>query len=374
MPVQVDVLVVGAGFAGAVCARELADCGRRVRVIERRDHIGGNAFDCLDGHGVRIHPYGPHIFHTNSQRVFDHLSRFTDWRFYEHRVTARIDGIDYPIPINRTTINRLYGLDLDPAGIADWLARVRVDRPVANAEDQVLAQVGPDLCDRFFRGYSRKHWGLDLTELAPSVTARIPVRTTDDDRYFTDRLQYMPADGYSALFDEMLRHPRIDVVLGCDYLDRRQSHGERHLIFTGPIDAWFDHRLGRLPYRSVRFEHEHLPGTERFQSTGTVNCPGPEPFTRITEFKHLTGQRHGGTSLMREYPTAEGEPFYPVPNPANAELYRRYRALADALPAVTFLGRLAQYRYWNMDQAVAAALAVADRLLDRRVGAALAPG
>lgn len=362
-----DFLIVGAGFAGSVCARILADAGRRVVLVDRRDHIGGNAHDRLDAHGVLVHPYGPHIFHTNSEAVMRFLSRFTTWRHYEHRVLAEVDGQLLPIPINRTTINRLYGLDLDEDGVAAWLERVRVPRePLATSEDVVLNSVGHDLCEKFFRGYTRKQWGLDLSELSAGVAARIPTRTGDDDRYFGDRYQFMPADGYTAMFVRMLDHPLITVRLGCDDRQARREVAHGHLVFTGPIDAFFDHCLGRLPYRSLRFEHEHLAtGGDLVQPVGTVNYPNRHAYTRITEFRHLTGQAHAGTSIVREYPQAEGDPFYPVPNPANEALYRRYVELADQRKDVTFIGRLAQYRYYNMDQIVAAALKTAGELAAR---------
>lgn len=357
-----DVLVVGAGFAGSVCARELADAGHRVVVIDRRDHIGGNAWDCADAAGLRIHPYGPHIFHTNAQRIVQWLSRFTDWHPYQHRVLARVGEGYYPIPINRTTINRLYGLDLDPAGIAAYLERVRLPRgeprsEPRSSEDVVLGAVGRDLCDTFFRGYTRKQWGMDLSELAPGVAARIPVRHDDDDRYFTDAFQAMPRDGYAEMFRRMLDDPRIELQLGCDFASWSGSNPQpRHTVYTGSMDAFFGHVHGRLPYRSLRFEHQHLPDTPWFQPVGTVNYPGDEPFTRITEFKHMTGQQHTGTSIVREYPSADGEPYYPVPTPASEAMYARYRELAEARDDVTFVGRLAEYRYYNMDQVVGAAL------------------
>ena len=361
-----EVLVVGMGFAGITVARALADAGLRVHLVEKRDHIGGNAYDELDATGVRVHRYGAHIFHTNSDRVLEFLSRFTRWIPYEHRVLASVDDELLPIPINRTTINRIYGLALDEAGVATFLERVRVTRdPIVTSEDVVLARVGPELCDKFFRGYTRKHWGLDLSELSAGVAARIPVRTNDDDRYFTDRHQCMPADGYSAMFTRMLEHRLISYATNATFRGQRGSLGELHLVYTGPIYAYFDHRYGKLPYRSLEFQHEHMRDTPHFQPVGVVNYPGDVPFTRITEFKHLTGQKHSGTSIAREYPRAEGEPYYPVPCPANEVLFKRYQTLAAECNDVTFVGRLAQYRYYDMDQVVAAALVAATRIVER---------
>lgn len=359
-----DYLIVGAGFAGATCARELAEAGKRVLVIDKRPHIAGNAFDRLDAHGVLIHEYGPHIFHTNSDKVVTFLSRFTNWRPYEHRVRAVHAGRLYPLPINRTTINQLYGLNLDEAGVADYLERVRLPREtIKTSEDVVLSSVGPDLCEKFFRGYTRKQWGLDLSELSAGVAARIPTRTNDDDRYFTDKFQAMPLDGYTAMFKRMLDHPNIEVHVGTTYSQITTLVDRASTIFTGPIDEYFGYRFGPLPYRSLRFEHEYLAHTARYQEVGTVNYPNDHAYTRITEFKHLTGQSHAGTSIVREYPTAQGEPYYPIPNPANEALFKRYEALAEQEGRVHFIGRLAQYRYYNMDQVVAAALSLTQRLL-----------
>ena len=356
-----DALIVGAGFAGATCARRLADNGQRVLVIDKRTHVGGNAFDRRDAQGLLVHEYGPHIFHTNSERVFDFLSRFTEWRAYEHRVLASVDGQLLPIPINRTTINRLYGLDLDEAGVRNFLERVRTPRePLRTSEDVVLNSVGPELCDKFFRGYTRKQWGRELGELSAGVAARIPTRTNDDDRYFTDRFQAMPAEGYTRMFERMLDHPNIELRLGCDFAAVRHGIERRRTIYTGPIDEYFGYRLGRLPYRSLRFEHEHLAHTAQLQPVGTVNYPNDHAYTRITEFKHLTGERHAGTSVVRELPCDGGDPYYPVPAAENEALYKRYQALAEAEPDTLFIGRLAQYRYYNMDQVVAAALALSD--------------
>ncbi|CUA81608.1 UDP-galactopyranose mutase [Gulbenkiania indica] len=366
-----DFLVVGAGFAGAVCAERLARAGKKVLVIDKRPHIGGNAFDCRDEHGVLIHPYGPHIFHTNSKRIFEYLSQFTHWRFYEHRVRAIVEGEAYPIPINRTTINRLYGLDLSEGEVEAFLEKAREPRdPVRTSEDVVLNSVGRDLCDKFFRGYTRKQWGLDLSELSAGVAARIPTRTNDDDRYFGDSFQFMPAEGYTAMFEKMLSSPLIEVRLGVDLDTVKETERWDHMIYTGPIDAFFDYRFGKLPYRSLRFEHSHLPTCDQFQETGTINYPNDHAYTRITEFKHLTGQVHPGTSLVKEYPQAEGDPYYPVPRPENEALFKRYEALAAACTDVTFVGRLAQYRYYNMDQVVGAALKTAENILARDTSAA----
>ncbi len=354
-----DVLVVGAGFAGSVLAERLASAGRQVLVIDRREHIGGNAFDETDAHGVLVHRYGPHIFHTQSSRVFAYLSRFTSWRPYEHRVQALVEGRFYPIPINRTTINSLYGLDLDEAGVAAYLASVAEPRDaVLTSEDAVLTSVGRDLCDKFFRGYTRKQWGLELSELAASVAARIPTRSNDDDRYFTDRHQAMPAQGYTRMFTRMLGHPRIRVETGVDYFADRQRWRPRLTVFSGPVDAYFDYRHGALPYRSLEFRHEHHD-LARYQHTGTVNFPNDHAYTRITEFKYLTGQDTRGTSIVKEFPRADGDPYYPIPNADNEARYQRYKALARDERDVVFVGRLAQYRYYNMDQVVAAALKAA---------------
>lgn len=364
---QPDYLIVGAGFSGAVCARELADAGKTVHVIDKRPHIAGNAYDELDAHGVLIHTYGPHIFHTNSKKVFEWLSRFTDWRFYEHRVLAVVNGKHYPIPINRTTINKLYGLNLTEEEVGPWLEKARQPRdPIKTSEDVVLNSVGPDLCDKFFRGYTRKQWGLDLSELSAGVAARIPTRTNDDDRYFGDTFQFMPAQGYTEMFRRMLDHPNITVELGVDYFAVRQQLKASHTIYSGPIDAFFGYQHGKLPYRSLRFDHEHLAGVPQYQPVGTVNYPNDHDYTRITEFKHLSGQQHSGTSIVREYPQAEGDPYYPVPRPENEALYKRYAEMVEATPGVTFVGRLAQYRYYNMDQVVAAALKATEELLQQR--------
>ena len=358
-----DYLIVGAGFAGSVCAERLAVRGKRVLLIDKRTHIGGNAYDCRDAHGLLIHPYGPHIFHTNSKRVFEYLSQFTHWRFYEHRVLANLSGEFYPMPINRLTINRLYGLTLDQDGAAAYLERVREPRAeLKTSEDVVLNSVGHDLCNKFFRGYTRKQWGMELSQLSAGVAARIPTRSNDDDRYFADDFQFMPAAGYTAMFSRMLDHPNVTIQLGVDYLEERTRIRAKHTIYSGPIDAYYDYRIGKLPYRSLAFEHQHLPNVERFQPVGTVNYPNEQAFTRITEFRYLTGQAATGTSIVREYPRAEGDPYYPVPRPENEALYKRYKELADAETTVTFVGRLAQYRYYNMDQVVAASLAMVDRL------------
>ena len=365
---QYDWLVVGAGFAGAVLAERLASQrGERVLVVDRRGHIGGNAYDHLDEAGVLVHRYGPHIFHTNSQPVADYLSQFTEWRPYEHRVLGQVDGQLVPIPINLDTINRLYGLNLSSDELEDWFSdRAEAVEEVRTSEDVIVARIGRELYEKFFQGYTRKQWGMDPSELDRSVTARVPVRTNRDDRYFTDSFQAMPKDGYTAMFAKMFDHPKIDVLLGTDHRDLPASITYRRLIWTGQIDAFFDHRFGKLPYRSLRFRHENVP-MEQFQSVGTVNHPQDQDYTRVSEYKHMTGQVHPTTSITYEYPTAEGDPYYPVPRAENQALYNRYKSLAEAQPETLFVGRLATYRYLNMDQVVGQALATFRRIkLDTR--------
>ena len=352
-----DYLVVGAGFAGAVLAERLANSlGKRVLVVDKRTHIGGNAYDEFNADGILVHPYGPHIFHTASEKVFDYLSRFTEWRPYEHRVLASVDEKLLPIPINLDTINTLYGLDLDAEGMERFLAeRAEKREDIRTSEDIVVSKVGRELYEKFFRNYTRKQWGMDPSELDSSVAGRIPVRLNRDDRYFSDAFQAMPLEGYTRMFERMLANPKIEVMTGTDYREIVGEYGYRKMIYTGPIDEFFDFRFGRLPYRSLRFHHE-THDQEQLQPVGVLNYPNDHAYTRVTEFKHLTGQEHSKTSIVYEYPMAEGDPYYPVPRPENARLYDRYRELAESTPDVYFCGRLANYRYFNMDQVVAQAL------------------
>jgi UDP-galactopyranose mutase len=359
-----DYLIVGAGFAGSVLAERLArDADRQVLLCDVRPHIGGNAYDHYNDDGILVHKYGPHIFHTNSAEVFDYLSQFTAWRPYQHRVRAAVDGQLVPIPINLDTINALYGLKLTTLEVGDFLASLAEPRaPIRTAEDVVLNAVGRELYEKFFRGYTRKQWGRDPSELDASVTARVPTRTNRDDRYFTDTYQAMPLHGYTRMFERMLDHPNIKILLNTDYREIVGLIPYREMIYTGPIDAFFDYRYGKLPYRSLRFQHE-THATEVYQSAPVINYPNDYAYTRVTEFKYLTGQEHAKTSIVYEYPEAEGDPYYPVPCPENAALYKRYKALADATAGVTFVGRLATYKYYNMDQVVAQALAVYRKVL-----------
>jgi UDP-galactopyranose mutase len=315
-----------------------------------------------------MHQYGPHIFHTNSADVVDYLSRFTRWRPYEHRVLAEVNGQLVPMPINRTTLNALYSLKLETEADAEAYLREQAE-PVATirtSEDVVVNAIGRRLYETFFRGYTRKQWALDPSELDKSVTARVPTRTNTDDRYFTDKFQAMPAEGYTKMFRRMLDHPNIEVLLGVEYTDVRDQIVCDEIVFTGPIDEYFGFRFGRLPYRSLRFEHKTID-TEWFQDVATVNYPDEAvPFTRVTEYKHLTGQSAARTSITYEYPTAEGDPYYPIPREENQRLFKRYEALADAEEGVTFVGRLATYRYYNMDQVVGQALATYKRWCERQ--------
>jgi UDP-galactopyranose mutase len=311
---------------------------------------------------VLIHPYGPHIFHTNSEDIFDYLSRFTQWRPYQHRVLASVDGQTVPMPINLDTINQLYGLNLTSFEVEKFFESVAEKvESVRTSEDVVVSKVGRELYNKFFRGYTRKQWGLDPSELDASVTARVPTRTNRDDRYFADKFQAMPLHGYTRMFEKMLDHPNIKIMLNTDYREVVDLIPWKHMIYTGPVDAFFHCKFGKLPYRSLRFEHKTVQ-QEKFQAVGTVNYPNDYGYTRISEFKHITGQQHACTSVVYEYPCADGDPYYPVPQPQNAELYRRYEAAAENTPNVTFVGRLATYKYYNMDQVVGQALTAFRRL------------
>ena len=352
-----DYLIVGAGFAGSVLAERLAtQLNKKVLIIDKRDHIGGNAYDHYNNDGILIHKYGPHIFHTNSKEVFEYLGQFTEWRPYEHKVLGSVDGQLVPIPINLNTINKLYGLNLSSDEVEAFFAsKAEKVAGVKTSEDVVVSKVGRELYEKFFRGYTRKMWDLDPSQLDASVTARVPTRTNRDDRYFTDTYQAMPLHGYTQMFQKMLSHPNIKVMLNTDYKEIIDMIPYHTLVFTGPVDEYFDYCYGKLPYRSLEFRFETIDA-EVFQPTGTVNYPNEQLYTRITDFKYLTGQKHSKTAIVYEFPKAEGDPYYPVPRPENAEIYKKYQLLAASMTNTYFVGRLATYKYYNMDQVVAQAL------------------
>jgi UDP-galactopyranose mutase len=361
-----DYLIVGAGFAGSVLAERLATrSNKKVLIIDKRNHIGGNAFDHYNEDGILVHKYGPHIFHTNSRDVFDYLSNFTDWRPYEHWVLASVDGQHVPIPINLDTINKLYGTNMTSFEVdAFFESQAEAVPVIRTSEDVVVSKVGRELYEKFFRNYTRKQWGLDPSELDKSVTSRVPTRTNRDRRYFTDTYQAMPLHGYTKMFEKMLDHPNIKIMLNVDYHEIMNVIPFKEMIFTGPVDEYFDFKFGKLPYRSLEFKHETL-NKEQHLEAPVVNYPNEHLYTRITEFKALTGQQHPKTSLVYEYPKAEGDPYYPIPKPENAELYNKYKKLADETPNVHFVGRLATYKYYNMDQVVAQALTLYKKLTEK---------
>ena len=364
-----DYLIVGAGFAGATIAERLAaDAEKKILICDKRPHIGGNAYDHFDEAGILVHKYGPHIFHTNSRDVYEYLSRFTEWRPYQHRVLAAVDGQLLPIPINLDTVNRMYGTNLTSFQLEEFFRKVAEPvEHVRTSEDVIVSKVGRELYEKFFRNYTRKQWALDPSELDASVTSRVPVRTNRDDRYFTDTYQVMPLRGYTRMFERMLAHSNIKVLLNTDYREIQNVIPHGAVIFTGPVDEYFGYRFGRLPYRSLefRFETRNMPVA---QSGAVINYPNQNDYTRVTEFKYLTGQEHSKTTLVYEYARAEGDPYYPVPRPENAALYKKYQELAEVTPGVHFLGRLGTYKYYNMDQVVAQALTLHKKLtgLSRR--------
>jgi len=362
-----DYLIVGAGFAGSVLAERLAtQANKKVLIIDQRNHIGGNAYDYYNKDGILIHKYGPHIFHTNSRDVFDYLGQFTPWRSYEHKVLASVDGQLVPIPINQNTINKLYGLNLSSSEVEEFMnSKAEPLSRIKTSEDVVVSKVGRELYEKFFRGYTRKMWDLDPSELDASVTARVPTRTNKDDRYFTDTYQAMPLHGYTRMFQKMLDHPNIKVMLNTDYKEIVDVIPYKHLIYTGPIDSYFNYCFGKLPYRSLEFKFETID-SETFQATGTVNYPNEQAYTRITDFKYLTGQKHPKTTVVYEFPKAEGDPYYPVPRPENAEIYKKYQQLAASMTNTYFVGRLATYKYYNMDQVVAQSLTMFKKIMQHQ--------
>lgn len=352
-----DFLIVGAGLAGCTLAERIASIlNKRVLLIDQRNHIGGNAYDYYDNHGILVHKYGPHIFHTNNKVVFDYLSRFTQWNLFQLRVNAWVDGQMLPIPINLDTINVLYGTNMtikDLVGFYQSLSE-KID-PITNSEEVILSQIGQELYQKFFKNYTKKQWDLWPQELDPSVCWRIPIRNNRDNRYFTDKYQVMPKNGYTKMFEKIINHPNIKVMLQTDYKEIGDVIPHEKLIYTGPIDTYFNYKFGKLPYRSLNFSFETFD-REYCQNTAIVNYPNEYDFTRISEYKHMTGQIHPKTTIAYEYPSAIGEPYYPIPRSKNSELYSRYKAEAEKLKKVWFLGRLGTYQYLNMDQVVAQSL------------------
>jgi UDP-galactopyranose mutase len=365
-----DYLIVGAGFAGMVLAERLGSVGKRCLIVDKRDHIGGNCYDRKDNHGIRYHVYGPHYFRTNSTSVRTYLSRFTEWREVSYRVRVFTKGKHWSFPVNLQTFRQL--TDNTEATEADFKAYLEknaqsITNP-ANAKEAILAVVGEELYNLFYAGYTAKQWGRPPEQLDASVTRRIPIRTNADDRYFQDEFQALPREGYTSLFERMLEASGAELLLNTDYRSVRANAHFGHTIYTGPLDEYFDCRWGALPYRTLRFElEEHLADQNGFiQPALQINHPGPESFTRTVELKHITGQQGSWTNIVREFPSeykaGQSEPYYPVPGADSQSLAQRYRDLANKELAVTFVGRLAEYRYLNMDQVVGGALHVFDKM------------
>lgn len=367
---NIDILIIGAGISGAVLAERYASIGKKVLIIEKRNHIAGNCYDYIDENGILVSKYGAHLFHTNEESVWSYVNTFSDWYPWEHKVIARVDGKTVPIPVNITTVNELFDANISTEDeMKNWLDTNRqpFDK-AANGEEAVLNRVGPVLYEKMFKHYTKKQWDKYPAELDASVLDRIPVRTNYDDRYFSDNHQALPVGGYTQLFEKMLNHPNIDILLESDYFDiKDQYKGYEKLFYTGPVDRFFDfkHSLReKLEYRSINFVSETVDA-EFFQENSVVNYPGTEvDFTRIIEYKHFGNQKSDKTTVVKEFTVDEGEPYYPVPNPRNQEIYTRYKEEADKLTDVHFVGRLANYKYFNMDQAFKNALDLFNQLED----------
>jgi len=359
---NIDILIIGAGISGAVLAERYASLGKKVLIIEKRDHIAGNCYDYIDDNGILVSKYGAHLFHTNEEIVWSYVQQFSDWYPWEHKVVARVDDKTVPIPVNITTVNTLFGENItSEEEMAVWLENNRkpFEKP-ANGEEAVLNRVGEELYEKMFKHYTKKQWDKFPAELDASVLERIPVRSNYDDRYFSDKYQALPKGGYTQLFDKILSNNNIEILLDTDYFDVMDDYaGYEKLFYTGPVDRFFDFKHSmeeKLEYRSINFVSETLD-QEYFQENSVVNYPGMEvEFTRIIEYKHFGNQKSDKTTVVKEFTVDGGEPYYPVPNPRNQKIYDKYKEEAEKLTDVYFVGRLANYKYFNMDQAFKNAL------------------
>ena len=365
---HIDILIIGAGISGAVLAERYASIGKKVLIIEKRNHIAGNCYDYIDENGILVSKYGAHLFHTNEESVWKYVNQFSEWYPFEHKVIARVDDKTVPIPVNITTVNELFGTTISSEEeMKNWLEenRTPIEKP-ANGEEAVLNRVGKVLYEKMFKHYTKKQWDKYPAELDPSVLDRIPVRYNYDDRYFSDTFQALPKGGYTQLFEKILSSPNIEILLNTDYFDVKDEYkGYEKLFYTGPVDRFFEfkHSLTeKLEYRSINFVSETVDAPF-FQENSVVNYPGTEvDFTRIIEYKHFGDQKSDKTTVVREFTVDEGEPYYPVPNPRNQEIYAKYKAEANKLVDIHFVGRLANYKYFNMDQAFKNALDLFEKL------------
>lgn len=356
-----DYLIVGTGFAGATLARKLAENNKKICIIDRRDHIGGNSFDYYDNSGVLVHKYGPHYFRTDDKIIWDFLSKFTEWRYYQYVVKSFVDGQLFDLPINLNTINQFYNTNFSSFEAKEFLEKIKVkiDGP-KNSEEQVISQVGQDIYEKFFKNYTIKQWKTDPKNLDTSITARIPIRFNKDPRYFSSFYQAMPKNGYHKIFDNLLNHKNITIKLKTDFKNINNIIYDK-LIYTGCIDEFFDYKHGNLGYRSLRFEFETF-NQEYYQDYSQINYPNEYDFTRIVEIKHATGQKIKNTTIVREYPEESGDPYYPILTKDNMAIYEKYLNESQKISNVYFVGRLAQFKYLNMDQAIKEALNLFEKL------------
>jgi UDP-galactopyranose mutase len=364
---RINTLIVGAGLAGSTLAEQLASRGnRQVCLIDKRDHIGGNTYDTYNTDGILVQKYGPHIFHTQSQRAWDYLNQFTKWNHYTHRVLACVDGKMVYLPVNLETMEKLYERTFSVDEFKEFLGSQKIKlTSIQNSRDVIVSQIGEALYELFFKNYTKKQWGLYPEELDAQVTGRLPVRFNRDTRYFTDLYQGIPESGYTEMFKKMTDHPHVTIILNTDYREIVSRKKYQEIIFTGPIDEYFDYCYGALPYRSLDFKFATLP-IEKFQNAAVVNYPNDYNYTRITEFKHFYFQPHSHTTICYEYPQSKGDPYYPIPKFEYQELYLKYKEKGTSLINTYFVGRLAEYRYYNMDQVVLAALEKADSILSKK--------